>query len=613
MSRIHGSYDVIVVGAGPGGSTAAYELARHGVKVALLEQKRLPRYKPCGGCLSLRIDAVLDMDFHDLVEKTVYGATFTFAGLDPIRVRSDRPVAYMVMRDRFDHALARRAAEAGADLRDGERVQDVVEGRDEVEVHTDAGTLRSSFLVAADGANGIVARRLNMIPKRRLAICVESEATMRPGPEAWRSDEVIIECGTVPFGYGWVFPKANHLSLGVGGLGKRIGNPRSYYRDFLIEQELIDEIVEEKRAGYVLPVFASAKARRASRRTALVGDAAALVDPFLGEGIYYAIRSGQLAGAAVRNCLANGGGLDRSGYAADLAEEFYAEFRAARNFAFMMYTFPRVAYEMLRRHRGFVELYFDLLRGDSSYRDVWREARRHSAQLVLELLRPRSIRPRSAEAQFDRLARDYDASGSLWRNLAAKPVWDALGAWIGETVRSGASVLDAGTGTGEAVRLVLERSDPESIIGVDISRGMLHEARRKIDDPRVRWEQGDISRLPYPDDSFDLVLCTWGLECVDDPVVAVREFLRLIRPDGHVVYALSTLPERGPRRAIGRMIDAWARGAVGGRSVELHETPYHECGRSRILSYAGGLSTLVVLAKCCTVGEAVPGSSGRCE
>jgi len=110
-----------------GGSTAAYELARRGAKVGLFEQKHLPRYKPCGGCLALKIDQILEPDFHPLVEKTVYGATFTFEGIDEFAVKSDRPIAYMVMRDRFDHFLAQKAQGAGADLLQGERVLDVAD------------------------------------------------------------------------------------------------------------------------------------------------------------------------------------------------------------------------------------------------------------------------------------------------------------------------------------------------------------------------------------------------------------------------------------------------------------------------------------------------------
>ncbi len=151
-------YDVIVVGAGPAGSTTAYELARRGVRVGLFEKQRLPRTKPCGGCLSLKIDRILAPDFHRLIERTIYGVRFTCERLRPIYRRSDDPVAYMVMRDRFDAFLAARAQETGAMLHEGEAVRAVREQEDGVEVETALGAYQARFVVGADGATGIVAR-----------------------------------------------------------------------------------------------------------------------------------------------------------------------------------------------------------------------------------------------------------------------------------------------------------------------------------------------------------------------------------------------------------------------------------------------------------------------
>ena len=231
-------HDVIVVGAGPGGATAAYELARRGLRVALFEQKALPRYKPCGGCLSLKIDRILDLDFRAVVERTVAGATFTFEGLDAFHVRSERPVAYMVMRDRFDHFLALQARQAGAEVHEGVRVLDVTESAEGVHVTTDRGAHEAQYLVGADGANGIVARAVGLAPRRRVAVCVEAEVATARAASVTPRDEVRIEFGAIPFGYGWVFRKGDHLSIGVGGLRDKIGNPRALYDEFRVDQDL---------------------------------------------------------------------------------------------------------------------------------------------------------------------------------------------------------------------------------------------------------------------------------------------------------------------------------------------------------------------------------------
>ncbi len=479
-------YDVIVVGAGPGGSTAAYELARRGVRVGLFEQKNLPRYKPCGGCLSLKIDHILDPDFHSLVEKTVSGAAFTFEGLDEFHVRSARPVAYMVMRDRFDHFLAEKAGRAGTQVRTGERVLDVAETSEGVQVTTGKGQYAARYLVGADGANGVVARRLGLTPQRRVAVCVEAEVTTSPTVPQAPADEVRIEFGAIPFGYGWVFPKGDHLSIGVGGLQKKIGNPRAVYDEFLVDQDLVDAISDEKRKGYIIPVFAGGREPIAGQRTLLVGDAAALVDPFLGEGIYYAIRSGQFAAHAIADALSTEAPGALSEYEEQVEAEIYREFRPARNMAFFLYAFPRAGYEILRRRGGFVESYFNLLRGDGSYADLWRELRGVAAGDLLRSLWPTSPKPEDVAGHYDRLSRRYDSALHVWRTLVAAPAWEAVGALLAEHVRPGATVLDAGTGTGEAVRLVLERANPVRVVAVDVSRGMLRAARKRSRTPGWR-------------------------------------------------------------------------------------------------------------------------------
>ncbi len=596
-------YDVIVVGAGPGGSTAAYELARRGVKVGLFEQKGLPRYKPCGGCLSLKIDHILDPDFHPLAEKTVYGATFTFEGLDEFSVRSKRPVAYMVMRDRFDHFLAEKARQAGADVRSGERVLDATETPEGVRVKTRKSKYEARYLVGADGANGIVARCLGLTPQRRVAVCVEAEVTTGPRVPEAPADEVRIEFGAIPFGYGWVFPKGDHLSIGVGGLRDKIGNPRAFYDEFLVDQDLVDAITDEKRKGYIIPVFAGGREPIASRRTLLVGDSAALVDPFLGEGIYYAIRSGQLAAEVIGGALSTEAPPALSSYEELIEEEIYREFRPARHIAFFLFAFPRAGYEILKRRLAFVELYFGVLRGEASYADLWRELTKFAVGDILRSLWPTSPKPRDVAEHYDRLARRYDSALPVWRTLVAAPAWESVSHLLAEHVRPGTTVLDAGTGTGEAVRLVLENANPSQVVAVDISKGMLRAARKKITDPRVTWERHDITKLPYSDRSFDVVLSTWTLETIADPRRAVREFLRLIKHDGFVIYAFSSRPEVGLKHLYGRLLEEWSAGTLQGRFLPPEEQPYHTCEQSRLTTFARGLATVVVLRKCCRVDD----------
>lgn len=578
------NYDVIVVGAGPAGATTAHDLARRGVRVGLFEQAKIPRYKPCGGCLSLKIDKILDPDFHSLIERTVYGATFTFAGLDEVRVRSDRPIAYMVMRDRFDHFLATKAQQAGATLHEGERILRVSETSGRVSVTTPRGEYRASYLVGADGANGVVARQLGLTPKRRLAVCVEAEVTTRNVTPPVILDEVRIEFGAVPFGYGWVFPKGDHLSIGVGGLKHAIGNPRPFYDEFLVDQNLVDSIIDERRRGYIIPVFAGGREAISGSRTLLVGDAAALVDPFLGEGVYYAIRSGQIAADVLNRTLADEAEGSFEEYHALIEQHLYREFRPALTTAFFLYSFRRPAFEILKRRHALVNLYFDVLRGEASHVDRWRDLRRYAAGGLVRSLWP-SRKATSVAAHYNRVAPQYDAQLRLWRSLVVAPALDGLRLVIADTVPDGATVLDAGTGTGDATRLVLESANPGRVIAVDLSKRMLLAARKKITDARVTWDTQDITKLPYPDRSFDAVVSTWTLETLPDPRAAVTEWLRVIKDDGWVIYAFSSKPSAGLERLYARLLEEWSSGTLRARFVSESARPYHQCEGSRLMTF----------------------------
>ncbi|MBI3353336.1 MAG: FAD-dependent monooxygenase, partial [Nitrospirae bacterium] len=157
------TYDCIIAGLGPAGSSAAYYLARKGLSVLALDREKFPRHKPCGGCVSSKAERFLDADFKSVVDKIVNGAVFSFKGKGKIEFRDDSsPVGYMVSRKEFDAYLVRKAKGAGAKVVEGERVLKVEETEDGVRVSSSKDEYTGRYLIGADGVNSIVAKELGL-------------------------------------------------------------------------------------------------------------------------------------------------------------------------------------------------------------------------------------------------------------------------------------------------------------------------------------------------------------------------------------------------------------------------------------------------------------------
>lgn len=358
-------YDAMVVGGGPAGATAAHDLARAGARVLLLERRRLPRYKACGGCLSRRVERLLGFDLGKLVEERITGLTFTYRGRDRIEATFAEPMAFMVWRDRFDQALCMRAVEAGAELWDERTVRAVRQAGNQVEVELDRGKETASFLIGADGASGVVARDLFPGRPKAEAVGLDGELPLPGVAEAALKGRVVIELGRANGGYCWAFPKGNVASVGVmvgRAAAKRASGCLS---GFLAKAGFGDEKAARTH-GALIPLHCGGAGSLHRGRGLLVGDAAALVDPFLGEGIYYAIQSGQLAARAILEAAGNGG--DLAGYQAAISSEIRPELEAAGRLSRLAHLLPWLWFKALKRRPGAIDFYRKVLMGQESYR-----------------------------------------------------------------------------------------------------------------------------------------------------------------------------------------------------------------------------------------------------
>ena len=370
--------DTIVVGAGPAGSTAARELAARGVDVVLLDRARFPRDKPCGGGVTVRCAALLPFDLSPVVEQVVTGAVLQDrAGRSTVR-DAGRVLTYLTQRSRLDAYLVEQAQAAGVEFRDGQHVRSAVQLRDgtyELRVAPRSGggvedVLHARTVVGADGANGVVATQLGFSHPAERAVALEALLPCPDGVPEWLRGRVALSLAYLPGGYAWLFPKADHINIGVGGWQAAAGAQLRPALDAYCRAQGFDPAALVGLRGHHLPLQVPGMTVAADG-AALVGDAAALVDPLSGEGIYAAIASGIAVAPAVDDYLA-GTTPDLAGYQLALTRELGPELATSRALMEVFHACPEPFAFALMRSRRVWGAAVALVRGETTYERITR-------------------------------------------------------------------------------------------------------------------------------------------------------------------------------------------------------------------------------------------------
>ena len=315
--------DVLIVGAGPSGSTAAATLAKMGHSVAFIDKGIFPRHKTCASWINAlafsRFD-YLNAELTNLVDCPFYGIRF----YDESIVRHGtyierRPSGYLTLRSKFDHGLAKIAVKAGAAMHQGVRAIRIEENESGVTAELSDGTrLKARFLIGADGSNSQIARWSGLRKSWRphqYVLCANEDIPCSPQSIEKFYGEKVPLFVSLRFngleGYGWVFPKREYICVGIGGRVGPGADIRALLREFVErsrEMKLIPADLQISNPDYALdPAGAIHSMKSLTKgRTMLVGDAAGFVSGSTGEGIYPGMVSGAIAADVVHEAFATG-------------------------------------------------------------------------------------------------------------------------------------------------------------------------------------------------------------------------------------------------------------------------------------------------------------------
>jgi len=382
-------YDFAVIGGGPAGSSAARTLARSGASVVLFERKRMPRAKPCGGGVSQRALARLDFPLPpSVIDTDIYGVR-THYGPWTGECRALARVAVLVRRSRFDQFLVEKAEEAGARVVWAE-VRGLSSEGGRLAIDSSAGAVTAGGAVICEGARGRVARAVRR-PDRphEQAFCLVAEVPAGDGDAAARPGGLLdIHFGRVGHGYAWVFDHGSHLSVGVGGLCERLREPKEALLRFAADAGV--DLAGIPIRGHFVP---SGGLRRtvAADRVLLAGDAAGWADPFLGEGIAYAIHSGQIAGETLIDASSRGDLSARglAAYEARCRVEFGRDLGSALTLARWAYGWPSLFLRRLATEEEVLARFIEIEANRLSYREFLRWLVLRIPRLYLQSVRRR--------------------------------------------------------------------------------------------------------------------------------------------------------------------------------------------------------------------------------
>jgi len=365
-------FDVIIVGAGPAGSLLAYYLAIHNINALIIDKKKLPRNKICGGGLTRRSMNTLPFDVSEVIESYTRSVSISVHNRIFFHHTSTFPIMGMVMRDKFDCFLLKKAMDRGATLMDETAFRSMTPESGLLNVKASKGIFKSKILVGADGVHSRVAKALELNTTHRRMVGLESEIYVdRKNIFHIFVNSAEFDFGIIPEGYGWIFPKKDHLSIGVVTLKKNIDGMKQHLYRYLESKKLLDNSTIMSSKGWMIPYGTSTEMLLANEKGLLVGDAAGLTDPITGEGIFFALKEAEIASQIILGNMVKGESLYKYNAAIGSLRNDLAY---ALKLQKLLYKIPQISYKLLKIYGAQLgKEFMDIINGDTTYCTLYKK------------------------------------------------------------------------------------------------------------------------------------------------------------------------------------------------------------------------------------------------
>lgn len=359
-------FDVAIIGSGPSGASTAFYLAKKGISTVLIEKETLPRYKTCGGGFVYRGRKNLPFTIDEVVEREFRTVDVYLGSKMHFKTHRESPTITMVMRDAFDNLIVEKAKELGVTILEGTKLKSLDFTEKFIKLNTSQDQLTAKFVIAADGALSPTAKMAGWTnDTRKLIPALEYEVEVSDEDFERLSKEVRFDMDAIPYGYGWSFPKKNHLSIGIASARRTKINLKEYYKKYLDTLQ-IKHIIKEQQHGFQIPVSPRTDGF-VKNNVFLIGDAAGFADPVTAEGISNAILSGKLAAEAIIESQLN---QEKAAdlYFEKLSECILPEIKTGLWLSKFFYEQRKIRNLLLKKYgQRFSEAMADVFMGDRTY------------------------------------------------------------------------------------------------------------------------------------------------------------------------------------------------------------------------------------------------------